>query len=117
MKPGYSIELDRDEEKIAQLLTRDAWCFFNTFSTCGDPSIMPEIPKMPRGGHFEVPTDPGITNYYLCFAGTYFDELSLLGWPAQRFCDACEGFLAKLEAATGLKRRAPIPSVMQRPAL
>lgn len=104
-----SIPVEFDEERIAQLLTRDAWSYFSSPTELNNRVPVRAIPPMPRDGRFEIPGDPQILTYYLTFAGSYFDELKALGWPHKMYADACERFVSKLEQATGLKRRATVP--------
>lgn len=111
----FAMPLEFDEEKIAQLLTRDAWSYFSSPTELPNRAPVRAIPFMPRRGHFELPDDPQIITYYLTFAGTYLDELSQLGWTRARYHDACEGFLSKVEHATGFRRRAPAPDVRATP--
>jgi hypothetical protein len=109
METTVRIPVEFDEERIAQLLTRDAWSYFSSPTELTDRVPVRSIPPMPRDGRFEVPQDPLILTYYLTFAGSYFDELKAMGWSPQMYADACERFVAKLEAVTGFKRRAPVP--------
>lgn len=104
------ISLEPDEQKIAQLLTRDAWSYFSSPTELPNRAPVRSIPGMPRDGHFVLPEDPQILSYYLTFAGTYLDELECMGWTQARYHDTCESFLSKIERATGLHRRAPIPA-------
>ena len=105
-----AIALEPDEEKIAQLLTRDAWSYFSSPTELPNRAPVRSIPAMPRNGWFELIRDPAIMTYYLTFAGTYLDELIYMGWTRARYHDACESFLSKVERATGLHRRAPAPA-------
>lgn len=109
MKKEDLIHLEFDEERIAQLLTRDAWSFFSSPTEYNDRHPVREIPPMPRDGYFRLPHDETIIAYYLNFAGTYYGELKELGWPPRMYHDACDRFLTKVERATGLRRRAPLP--------
>jgi hypothetical protein len=103
------IQLEPDEERIAQLLTRDAWSFFSSPTELPNRAPVRSVPGMPLNGRFLLPKDPLILIYYLTFAGSYFDELRHMGWSATRYHDTCEDFLYKIERATGLRRRAPPP--------
>jgi hypothetical protein len=103
------ITLEPDEEKIAQLLTRDAWSYFSSPTELPNRAPVRSIPGMPRNGHFSLPKDPQLLIYYLTFAGTYLDELRYMGWTRARYHDACESFLSKIERATGLQRRSSAP--------
>jgi hypothetical protein len=110
------LQLEPDEEKIAQLLTRDAWSYFSSPTELPERAPVRSIPGMPRNGRFEFPEDPQIATYYLTFAPTYLDELRYMGWTRARYHDACESFLSKIEGATGLHRRAPVPAADYRAA-
>jgi hypothetical protein len=109
MKDYFTLNLEFDEERIAQLLTRDAWSYFSSPTELAHRSPVHDVPKMPHNGVFALPNDPEMLAYYLTFAGSYYDELHALGWPPRMYVDACEGFVSKVELATGLKRRAPTP--------
>ena len=109
MKTARSIPVEFDEERIAQLLTRDAWSYFSSPTELNDRAPVRSIPPMPRGGRFDIPEDPQLISYYLTFAGSYFDEFKALGWSSKMYTDACERFVSKIEHATGMKRRAPVP--------
>jgi len=111
MKQHYTLELEFDEERIAQLLTRDAWSYFASPTELAERFPVREVPTMPRNGVFIVPADPMIITYYLNFAGSYYEELKELGWPPRMYVEACERLLTKIETATGLKRRAPTPDL------
>jgi hypothetical protein len=115
MRP-LAIRLELDEEKIAQLLTRDAWSYFSSPTELPNRAPVRSIPGMPRSGLFLLPDDTQILTYYLTFAGTYFDELRGMGWTRARYHDACESFLDKIERATNLHRRAPVPTSDMRAA-
>jgi hypothetical protein len=109
MTEHFTINLEFDEERIAQLLTRDAWSYFSSPTELAHRSPVHKVPTMPHDGVFTIPNDPELLCYYLTFAGTYYNELKELGWPPRMYVDACESFVSKLERATGLKRRAPTP--------
>jgi hypothetical protein len=109
MKDYFTLNLEFEEERIAQLLTRDAWSYFSSPTELAHRSPVHDVPKMPHNGVFALPNDPEMLAYYLTFAGSYYDELHALGWPPRMYVDACEGFVSKVELATGLKRRAPTP--------
>lgn len=106
---AVGVTLEPDEEKIAQLLTRDAWSYFSSPTELPNRAPVRSIPGMPRNGQFALPEDPQLLTYYLTFAGTYLDELRHMGWTRARYNDACESFLSKIERATGFHRRAPAP--------
>jgi hypothetical protein len=107
----YPLHLDFDEERVAQILTRDAWSYFSSPTELPDRHPVREVPKMPANGVFRLSDDPTIISYYLNFAPTYYDELKELGWPPRMYMDACERLISKIERATGAKRRAPIPTL------
>jgi hypothetical protein len=100
----YSIELDKDEEKIGQVLTRDAWGYFSALISQREIFHVKEIPMMPRGGLFEIANDAELIQYYLDTAHCCAEELSLHGWDSERFEAAAAAFFDKLERATGLRR-------------
>ena len=104
MERGYILHLDHDEENIAQLLTRDAWIRFKAGGALKGADHRGEIPPMPRSGTFEVPRNPEIVRYFLAASDTYYPELAAMGWRPPRFLRAKEGFLRKLEGASGVKR-------------
>ena len=106
---GVEVVLEPDQERIAELLTRDAWSFFSSPTELPNRAPVRSVPGMPRNGRFILPNDPLILTYYLTFAGSYFEELRHMGWTAARYRDTCEAFLSKIERATGLRRRAPPP--------
>jgi hypothetical protein len=106
-----AIRLEPDEEKIAQLLTRDAWSYFSSPTELPNRAPVRTIPGMPRTGQFAIPDDAQIITYYVTFAGSYLDELRYMGWTKARYHDACESFLSKLEGALALNRRAPAADV------
>ena len=110
------VQLEPDEEKIAQLLTRDAWSYFSSPTELPERAPVRSIPGMPRNGRFELPEDPQLATYYLTFAPSYLDELRHMGWNRARYHDACESFLSKIERATGLHRRAQAPDAVHRAA-
>lgn len=107
MVNSFEFCLSPDEEKIAQLVTRDAWCFFTSSLSHPATSEVP-VPAMPCRGVFVAPSSPLVAVFYLTFSPSYFGELRELGWSRSRFMEACEGFVSKLEQATGLRRRAPV---------
>jgi hypothetical protein len=106
---SVALYLDPDEEKIAQLLTRDAWSYFSSPTELPNRVPVRSIPAMPRNGHFSLPDDPQIISYYLTFAETYLEELRHMGWNGRRFYDVCRSFVEKIEGATGFHQRAPAP--------
>lgn len=99
--PRYNITLTPDEEKVAQLLTRDAWGYFSSLITSRDIFHIKDIPMMPRQGTFSLAADDELIQYYLDFAGAYAQELALYGWEAARVAAAAQSFVTKLEEATG----------------
>ena len=100
----YNIDLSKDEEIIAQLLTRDAWNYFAGFISKCDLFHVKEIPLTPRRGVLNITNDPEVLHYYLCFADAYVEETLKLGWERERYATASEKFIAKLEHASGLIR-------------
>lgn len=109
MSRMHSIELDFEEEKIAQLLTRDAWSYFSSPTELHDRTPVRAIPSMPRSGRFEVPQEPQLIWYYLTFAESYFEEVKYFGWTGRRYSDVCGRFVAKIEHATGYRKRPAEP--------
>lgn len=101
---SYSFTLSKDEEKIAQLLTRDAWMFFSEQISSRETFHVKEIPMMPRRGQFEITNDAELIQYYVDKASCYAEELTILGWDADRIEAAAESLAALLESATGIKR-------------
>ena len=102
--PRYNLTLTPDEEKIAQLLTRDAWGFFSSLISSRELFHVKDIPMMPRRGAFSLVPDEELIQYYLDFAGAYTDELRLYGWEDPRTHDAAESFVVKLEQISGQRR-------------
>jgi hypothetical protein len=100
----YLILLNKDEEIVAQLLTRDAWTFFNNTGFTRELSLVKEIPLIPRRGTFAITTDEELIQYYLDNAQTYDEELRELGWDSARIDNASEGFARKLEDISGQLR-------------
>jgi len=103
-KKLYSISLTPDEEKIAQLLTRDAWTYFGNMISAREIFHVKDIPMMPRRGCFSVSPDEELVQYYLDFALAYEAELALVGWDRERAALAADGFVAKLEDVSGQVR-------------
>lgn len=97
----YLISLTTDEEKVAQLLTRDAWTFFTNMISAREVFRVKDIPFMPRQGTFSIAADEDLIQYYLDYAGAYTQELSFLGWSHSRIAAASQGFAAKLEDISG----------------
>ena len=102
--PKYLIELLPDEEKIAQLLTRDAWGYFGSLIAARDLFHVKDIPMMPRRGCLTISPDEELIQYYLDFAGAYYEELGLGGWDAGRVSLAADSFAKKLEDVSGQLR-------------
>jgi hypothetical protein len=63
-----------------------------------------EIPMMPRRGSFEIANDAEMIQYYLDYADSYINELTLVGWTEEQAKSAAEDFCAKLEDVSGLRR-------------
>ena len=97
----YELLLTPDEEKIAQLLTRDAWGYFSALISARELFHVKDIPLMPRRGVFSLAPDEELIQYYLDFAGAYPDELALYGWDRERVSDASRSFVGKLEEISG----------------
>ena len=106
-----AIRLEPDEEKIAQLLTRDAWSYFSSPTELPNRAPVRSIPGMPRNGCFAIPDDTQLITYYASFAGSYLDELRSMGWTRARYHDACESFLTKLNGAAGSPRSSQGPDL------
>jgi len=104
MITSYSLELTSDEEKIAQLLTRDAWGYFSALISQREIFHVKEIPMMPRRGVFEITNDAEIIQYYMDAASNYTDELAMYEWTEERASAAAASFVSKLEQLTGLRR-------------
>jgi hypothetical protein len=100
----YELALTPDEEKIAQLLTRDAWGYFSSLISSRELFHVKDIPLMPRRGRFSLPPDEELIQYYLDFAGAHAEELALYGWDDQRVTVAANGFVTKLESVSGQVR-------------
>jgi hypothetical protein len=100
----YFLRLAPDEERIAQILTRDAWTYFNNLISQREIFHVKEIPMMPRRGSFELTNDAEIIQYYLDNAFNYTEELMLLGWEPSQANEAATRLVAKLESATGMVR-------------
>ena len=99
---SFSIDLTPTEEKIAQMLTRDAWGYFSSQISHRDLFHIKEIPMMPRRGSFEIVNDAELLQYYLEFAHSYTNELGLLGWSEEQSTSAADSFVVTLQAATGV---------------
>jgi len=99
----YLIELTPQEEKIAQLLTRDAWGYFTTLITQRELFQVKEIPMMPRRGILEIVNDAEIIQYYLDNARIYEEELALLGWSGDQAIEAAATFVEKVARITGIQ--------------
>jgi hypothetical protein len=97
----YEFTLTPDEEKIAQLLTRDAWGYFSSLITSRELFHVKDIPLMPRRGRFSLAPDQELIQYYLDYAGAYAEELALYGWEAPRVNEAATSFVEKLAEISG----------------
>jgi hypothetical protein len=113
MDTVHTIKLDIDEEQIARALTRDAWGYFSSLISNRDLFHVKDIPRIPRGGRFEIAGDPELVHYYLNFSKSYESELCDTGWTPERFQTAYEGFCQKLESATGIKRGEHLPAASE----
>lgn len=105
-KRVFTIILTKDEEKIAQLLTRDAWIYFSNMISNREIFHVKDIPMMPRQGTFSIAIDEELIQYYLNFAGAYAQELQVLGWETTRSTAAADAFCKKLEDVSGQIRGA-----------
>jgi hypothetical protein len=101
---SFCLQLSKEEERIAQLLTRDAWVYFSNLISQREIFHVKEIPMMPRQGFFEIANDAEMIQYYLDYADSYLNELSLSGWTEEQAKCAAEQFCAKIEKVTGLQR-------------
>lgn len=101
---SFCLQLSKEEERIAQLLTRDAWVYFSNLISQREIFHVKEIPMMPRQGFFEIANDAEMIQYYLDYADSYLHELSLAGWTEEQAVSAAEHFCSKLEKITGLQR-------------
>jgi hypothetical protein len=100
----YTLILTSDEEKIAQLLTRDAWNYFGSMISNRELFHVKDIPMMPRRGNFQLAPDEELVQYYLDFATAYGEELALYGWDEARANQAADSFALKLEDISGQVR-------------
>lgn len=97
----YELTLSPDEEKIAQLLTRDAWGYFSSLIASRELFHVKDIPLIPRRGRFSLPPDEELIQYYLDFAGAYLEELAVYGWDTPRVNAATASFVEKLAEVSG----------------
>jgi hypothetical protein len=103
-KLTFTVTLTKDEEKVAQLLTRDAWGYFGQLIASRDLFHVKDIPMMPRRGSLTLTADEELVQYYLDYAAAYHEELTTLGWDNDRINQAAEGFALKLEDVSGQVR-------------
>jgi hypothetical protein len=108
---SYCVQLSREEERIAQMLTRDAWVYFSNLISQREIFHVKEIPMMPRQGFFEIANDAEMIQYYLDYADSYVDELATLGWQECDARKAADSLCQKLENITGLRRGASLEKV------
>ncbi len=101
----YLLALSTDEEKVAQLLTRDVWTFLGDMVSPSHLYGIKNIPLMPRQGTFSISADPELIQYYLDYATKYTEELTSIGWAPSRLSAATNGFTRKLEDISGQRRR------------
>ena len=113
METMHTIHLDAHEEQLARALTRDAWGYFSSLISNRDLFHVKDIPRIPRGGRFELCSDPEVVHYYLTFASSYETELCDSGWSPENFASTCESFCQKVENATGMKRGECIPDASE----
>lgn len=104
MSTIHTVHLNPDEEQLARALTRDAWGYFSSLISNRDLFHVKEVPRIPRGGRFEITDDPEVVSYYLTFASSYEEEFRDGGWSTEHFQAVHSQFTEKLEAATGVKR-------------
>ena len=102
--PIYTIFLTKDEEKVAQLLTRDAWVYFSNLISQRNLFHIKDIPMMPRRGCFELPNDAEMIQYYLDSGHNYYDELKRFGWETEYVEQVVEALANKVEEVTGVRR-------------
>lgn len=100
----YPIDLTAAEQKLAQLLTRDAWLYFSNLITQRENFHVPEIPMMPRTGMLMLPNDLEVAQYYIDSIDHYHDELLNLGWRQVDFDAVAGTFRIKIESATGIAK-------------
>jgi|GEM_PF-2533049 len=98
---SFCIRLTKDEEKIAQLLTRDAWVYFSSLISTRDLFHVKEIPMMPRSGSMTIAADEELVQYYLDFSSAYEEELALSGWDSSRSNTVAQSFRVKLQDISG----------------
>lgn len=104
MATTYTLHLDPAEERLAQLLTRDAWTYFSNLISKREIFHIKDVPMMPRGGILELPDDLEIAQYYADMAATYVPQLEMYGISAEEGQAACQTFVAKIEVKTGIRR-------------
>ena len=102
----HTVHLTPEEEQLARALTRDAWGYFSSLISNRDLFHVKEVPRIPRGGRFEITDDTEVVLYYLTYATSYEEEFRDSGWTSEDFTNVCARFTEKLEAATGVKRDA-----------
>ena len=100
----FILDINKDEEKIAQLLTRDAWGYFGSMISSRDLFHVKDIPMMPRRGVLSIAPDEELIQYYLDYASAYINELVGMGWETDRASTAAESFARKLEEVSGQLR-------------
>ena len=103
-KPRYLIALTSDEEKIVQMLTRDAASYFSSLISQRERLDIKHMPMMPRQGTLLITPDEDLIQYYLDFASAYNEELELNGWGSTRAATAADGLAEKIEAVSGQLR-------------
>jgi len=100
----YLISLNQNEERLAQLLTRDAWTYFSELISKRQMFHVKDIPMMPRGGSLELPDDAEIAQYYVDFAHSYAEQLEIHEISTEVITETLESFVDKVERATGVRR-------------
>ena len=100
-----TIKLTPSEERLAQLLTRDAWTYFSGLIAQREIFHVKDIPMMPRGGSIELPADLEVAQYYVDFAERYSQKMvTMYGFTPEDAKSAFEGFVGKIEGSTGVRR-------------
>jgi hypothetical protein len=102
MQQGYEIHLTAIEERLGQIVTRDAWAYFNNLIATRDVFQVKEIPMMPRGGVLILPNDLEIAQYYVDHAPVAAAQLMVYGYQDSDAEVAAVTFIEKLCAATGV---------------
>jgi hypothetical protein len=102
MQQGYEIHLTPIEERLGQILTRNAWTYFNDLISTREVFQVKEIPMMPRGGVLLLPQDLEIAQYYVDEAPAAAAQLTIYGYQDDEAEAAAVTFTEKVCAATGI---------------